>query len=123
MKKYISFNIFLAVTFYFLDCSNRGLRSIKVDHGRKDSATVPLVEKDTDSTRGSRFNANIQSEPPPPPPQPETPKPAAEEENDDGKYFITRALLVIKQLPKSQARTRREVKARWKVRILMRKVV
>ena len=103
--------IFTAIIFCFLNCSNRGLRSIKVDRDRKDSAAVPLVEEDKDSSPGL-------SEPPP-----KTPKPTVKEDDDDGKFFITRALLVIKQLPKSQARTRREVKARWKVRILMRNSV
>ena len=108
--------IFTAIIFCFLNCSNRGLRSIKVDRDRKDSATVPLVEEDKD-----KLSSPGPSEPSPQ--LPKTPKPTVEEDDDDGKFFITRALLVIKQLPKSQAKTRREVKARWKVRILMRKSV
>ncbi len=47
-------------------------------------------------------------------------KPTKEEEKkeEEEKFYFTRALLVTKQLAKSQARTRREVRQKWKVRVI-----
>ncbi|XP_072026182.1 transient receptor potential cation channel subfamily V member 6-like [Amphiura filiformis] len=85
----------------------RGLQS-PMKSERKDSATVPLVTVDSSSSMSDmKLGKDDQQKPP---------KKTEEEEDkeEEEKFYFTRALLVTKKLAKSQARTKREVKQRWK---------
>lgn len=121
------------ISFSSYSHNNRDLLSKEAKLERRDSATIPLVKDgddedsksvDTSHDEERHRNHGNRSSKHLPASSPSLSEVAGSSSARmiDGKeaYFKVRALLVLKQLPKSRAQTRKEIKRKWKVRLVVR---